>query len=114
MRRALALTRRGLGRSSPNPAVGAVVVARGRVVGQGWHAKAGEPHAEVHALKQAGELARGATIYVTLEPCHHAGRTPPCTQGILAAGIARVVYGFRPQPRVAGGGEVFWLNRGWT
>lgn len=113
MRRALALTRRGLGRSSPNPAVGAVVVARGRVVGQGWHAKAGEPHAEVHALKQAGELARGATIYVTLEPCHHAGRTPPCTQGILAAGIARVVYGASdPNPRVAGGGGSFLAEQG--
>lgn len=113
MRRALALTRRGLGSSSPNPAVGAVVVADGRVVGQGWHAKAGEPHAEVHALGQAGPLARGATIYVTLEPCHHAGRTPPCTQAVLAAGIARVVYGASdPNPRVAGGGGRFLAELG--
>ncbi len=113
MRRALALTRRGLGASSPNPAVGAVVVSDGRVVGRGWHAKAGEPHAEVHALRQAGPRAKGATIYVTLEPCHHAGRTPPCTQAVLEAGIARVVYGAAdPNPRVAGGGGRFLAERG--
>ena len=113
MRRALALTRRGLGLSSPNPAVGAVVVADGQVVGQGWHAKAGEPHAEVHALRQAGPLALGATIYVTLEPCHHAGRTPPCTKAILAAGIKRVVFGASdPNPRVAGGGGSFLAEQG--
>ncbi|MFH2127366.1 MAG: bifunctional diaminohydroxyphosphoribosylaminopyrimidine deaminase/5-amino-6-(5-phosphoribosylamino)uracil reductase RibD [Pseudomonadota bacterium] len=113
MRRALALTRRGLGHSSPNPAVGAVVVRNGQVVGQGWHAKAGEPHAEVHALRGAGELARGAAIYVTLEPCHHAGRTPPCTKAILAAGIERVVYGASdPNPRVPGGGGRFLSEQG--
>lgn len=113
MRRALALTRRGLGTSSPNPAVGAVVVREGRVVGRGWHAKAGEPHAEVHALRAAGELAKSATIYVTLEPCHHAGRTPPCTKAILAAGIKRVVYGASdPNPRVAGGGGAFLAEQG--
>lgn len=105
MRRALALARKGLGRSSPNPAVGAVVVRDGLVVGQGFHAMAGTPHAEVHALRQAGGLAQGATIYVTLEPCNHQGRTPPCTQGILAAGIARVVYGASdPNPKAQGGG----------
>ncbi len=109
MRRALRLARRGLGRSSPNPAVGAVVVRQGQVVGQGYHARAGTPHAEVHALAAAGELARGATLYVTLEPCHHQGRTPPCTRAILEAGIARVVYGATdPNPRVEGGGGA-WL-----
>jgi diaminohydroxyphosphoribosylaminopyrimidine deaminase/5-amino-6-(5-phosphoribosylamino)uracil reductase len=113
MKRALALTRRGLGRSSPNPAVGAVVVAGGRVVGQGWHAKAGEAHAEVRALEQAGEMAQGATLYVTLEPCHHAGRTPPCTATVLAAGVGRVVYGVSdPNPRVAGGGGEFLAGQG--
>ena len=113
MQRALALTRRGLGHSSPNPAVGAVVVRGGQVVGQGWHAKAGEPHAEVHALRAAGEQAQGATIYVTLEPCHHQGRTPPCTQAIKQAGIARVVYGASdPNPRVAGGGGGYLAEQG--
>lgn len=115
MRRALRLARRGLGRSSPNPAVGAVVVKEGRVVGKGFHAKAGTPHAEVHALAEAGELARGATIYVTLEPCHHQGRTPPCTRAILQAGIRRVVYGASdPNPRVAGGGGEFLRRQGLT
>ncbi|MCB2228457.1 MAG: bifunctional diaminohydroxyphosphoribosylaminopyrimidine deaminase/5-amino-6-(5-phosphoribosylamino)uracil reductase RibD [Desulfarculaceae bacterium] len=113
MLRALALTRRGLGFSSPNPAVGAVVVAHGRIVGQGWHAKAGTPHAEVHALADAGEAAQGATIYVTLEPCHHQGRTPPCTSAIQKAGIARVVYGASdPNPKVAGGGGQFLAAQG--
>ncbi|MBI4798833.1 MAG: bifunctional diaminohydroxyphosphoribosylaminopyrimidine deaminase/5-amino-6-(5-phosphoribosylamino)uracil reductase RibD, partial [Desulfarculus sp.] len=105
MRRALSLARKGLGRSSPNPAVGAVVVRDGRVVGRGYHAQAGTPHAEVHALQEAGELARGASIYVTLEPCNHQGRTPPCTGAILAAGIARVIYGASdPNPQAQGGG----------
>lgn len=106
MRRALNLARKGLGRSSPNPAVGAVVVAAGRVVGQGFHAKAGQPHAEVHALAAAGPAAKGADIYVTLEPCNHAGRTPPCTKAILEAGIARVFYGASdPNPKATGGGD---------
>ncbi|MCA1905264.1 MAG: bifunctional diaminohydroxyphosphoribosylaminopyrimidine deaminase/5-amino-6-(5-phosphoribosylamino)uracil reductase RibD [Desulfarculus sp.] len=106
MRLALGQARRGLGRSSPNPAVGAVVVKDGAVVGRGFHARAGEPHAEVHALAAAGAAARGAAIYVTLEPCNHHGRTPPCTQAILAAGIARVVYGASdPNPKAQGGGE---------
>ncbi len=113
MRRALRLARRGLGRSSPNPAVGAVVVRDGAVVGEGFHAKAGEPHAEVHALRAAGQAARGATVYVTLEPCHHAGRTPPCTKALLEAGVARVVYGASdPNPRVAGGGGAFLASKG--
>ena len=106
MRQALRLARRGLGRSAPNPAVGAVVARDGVIVGRGFHAQAGTPHAEVHALAQAGQAARGATIYVTLEPCNHQGRTPPCTRAILAAGIARVVYGAGdPNPKAQGGGE---------
>lgn len=106
MRRALELAARGLGRTSPNPAVGAVV-ARGEViVGEGFHRRAGEPHAEPIALGHAGEAARGADLYVTLEPCCHHGRTPPCTDAIIAAGIARVFYAMRdPDPRCAGGGE---------
>ena len=113
MRRALTLAGKGLGKSSPNPAVGAVVVNDGRIVGQGYHQKAGTPHAEVHALAMAGELAKGADIYVTLEPCHHAGRTPPCTGAILAAGIKRVVYGASdPNPKVAGGGGDFLRSQG--
>ncbi len=113
MRRALRLARKGLGRSSPNPAVGAVVVKDGRVVGQGFHDRCGTPHAEVRALAEAGDQARGAAIYVTLEPCHHQGRTPPCTKAILEAGIRRVVYGASdPNPRVAGGGGAFLAARG--
>lgn len=106
MREALKLARRGVGRTSPNPAVGAVVVAGGRIVGRGFHPRAGEPHAEVFALDEAGEAARGATLYVTLEPCCHTGRTPPCTDRILEAGIGRVVYAIGdPNPRVSGGGR---------
>lgn len=113
MRAALRLARRGLGKSSPNPAVGAVVVRGGAIVGRGFHARAGEPHAEVHALRDAGQAARGATIYVTLEPCHHSGRTPPCTKAILKAGIRRVVYGASdPNPKVAGGGGDFLTGKG--
>ncbi|MDN5344971.1 MAG: diaminohydroxyphosphoribosylaminopyrimidine deaminase [Clostridia bacterium] len=105
MRRALDLARQGLGRTSPNPVVGAVIVRDGRVVGEGYHQKAGTPHAEIHALQAAGEAARGATLYVTLEPCCHYGRTPPCTEAIIAAGIRRVVAAMAdPNPRVAGGG----------
>lgn len=91
MRRALQLARKGLGWTSPNPAVGALVVREGKVAGEGYHRKAGGRHAEVFALEQAGELARGATIYVTLEPCNHYGRTPPCTRALLNAGIRRAV-----------------------
>ncbi|CAO0820162.1 Diaminohydroxyphosphoribosylaminopyrimidine deaminase / 5-amino-6-(5-phosphoribosylamino)uracil reductase [Desulfarculales bacterium] len=105
MRRALALARKGLGRSSPNPAVGAVVIQNGHILGRGYHALAGTPHAEVHALSQAGQPAQGATIYVTLEPCNHQGRTLPCTRAILEAGISRVVYGASdPNPKAQGGG----------
>ena len=91
MRLALRLARKGLGRTSPNPAVGAVVVAGGRVVGTGWHRQAGTEHAEVLALREAGDAARGATLYVTLEPCAHHGRTPPCVEAVLASGVGRVV-----------------------
>lgn len=106
MRRALEHARRGVGRTTPNPAVGACVVSdEGVVVGQGAHEKAGEPHAEVHALDEAGEAARGATLYCTLEPCCHVGRTGPCTERIIAAGIRRVVVAMEdPFPRVRGGG----------
>lgn len=101
---ALALGRRGLGRAWPNPAVGCVVVRDGRVLGRGWTADGGRPHAEVRALAQAGD-ARGATAYVTLEPCAHHGRTPPCAEALVAAGVARVVVATGdPDPRVAGRG----------
>src|SRR5437588_12799693 len=91
MRRALRLAERARGRTAPNPMVGAVVVSGQERVGEGYHHRAGEPHAEVLALRKAGERARGATLYVTLEPCCHHGRTPPCTEAIVAAGIRRVV-----------------------
>ncbi|MCE5238891.1 bifunctional diaminohydroxyphosphoribosylaminopyrimidine deaminase/5-amino-6-(5-phosphoribosylamino)uracil reductase RibD [bacterium] len=106
MSSACRLARRGLGRTSPNPPVGAVVVGPdGTLLGRGWHRRAGEPHAEPLALGEAGESARGATLYCTLEPCCHQGRTPPCTDAIIAAGIRRVVYGLTdPDPRCAGGG----------
>src|SRR5918911_3276125 len=89
MRRALSLARRGWGQTAPNPLVGAVVVRDGRVVGEGWHARYGEAHAEVNALAAAGETARGATLYVTLEPCCHFGKTPPCTDALIQAGVGR-------------------------
>src|SRR3712207_4489447 len=91
MTRAIELAQRGLGRVSPNPVVGAVIVRDGDVVGEGWHGEFGGPHAEVNALSDAGPDAAGATMYVTLEPCCHHGKTPPCTDAILEAGIARVV-----------------------
>ncbi|MBI4794053.1 MAG: bifunctional diaminohydroxyphosphoribosylaminopyrimidine deaminase/5-amino-6-(5-phosphoribosylamino)uracil reductase RibD [Deltaproteobacteria bacterium] len=106
MRMALLEARKGLGRTSPNPAVGAVIVKDGKVIARGYHRKAGTPHAEVHALREAGDNARGATLYVTLEPCNHTGRTPPCTRAILAAGISRVVVGMiDPNPHVSGAGS---------
>lgn len=105
MHLALRLAAKGRGKTSPNPMVGAVVVRGSRIVGRGYHHKAGEPHAEVLALRQAGNRARGATLYLNLEPCSHFGRTPPCTDTILQAGIRRVVTGMKdPNPLVAGKG----------
>jgi len=113
MRLALQLAVKGQGRTSPNPCVGAVIVLGDQVVGQGYHQKAGTPHAEVHALADAGEKAAGSTLYVTLEPCNHTGRTPPCTEAILGAGIARVVVGMLdPNPTVDGGGCNFLTVNG--
>jgi diaminohydroxyphosphoribosylaminopyrimidine deaminase/5-amino-6-(5-phosphoribosylamino)uracil reductase len=106
MELALTLGRRGLGRTWPNPAVGAVVVKDGIIVGRGWTQPGGRPHGEPEALKRAGEAARGATLYVTLEPCSHFGRTPPCADAVIAAGIARVVSATQdPNPEVAGQGH---------
>ncbi len=105
MRAALALARRGLGTVWPNPAVGCVIVRDGRVVGRGWTQPGGRPHAETEALARAGDQAQGATAYVTLEPCCHWGRTPPCADALIAAGLSRVVVALEdPDPRVAGGG----------
>src|SRR5690348_16878859 len=104
MRRALDLARRGWGQTAPNPMVGAVVVRDGQIVGEGFHARHGEEHAEIAALREAGERARGATLYVTLEPCGHYGKTPPCADAIVAAGIARVVVATEDaNPEAAGG-----------
>lgn len=112
MRRALRLARRGLGYTAPNPAVGAVVVRGGVVVGEGFHRAAGTPHAEVHALARAGRRATGATLYVTLEPCAHQGRTGPCCVAVAAAGIRRVVAAtLDPNPQVAGKGVAYLRRR---
>lgn len=106
MRRALELAERGWGHTAPNPMVGAVVVRGGEIVGEGYHAVYGGPHAEVVALNHAGEKARGATLYVTLEPCMHTGKTPPCTEAVLAAGIRRVVAAVEdPNPMARGGAK---------
>jgi diaminohydroxyphosphoribosylaminopyrimidine deaminase/5-amino-6-(5-phosphoribosylamino)uracil reductase len=132
MRRCLELALKAHGRTAPNPLVGAVVVDdNGEVIAEGYHRRRGEPHAEVHALKEAGERARGQTLYVNLEPCCHFGKTPPCTDAVIASGVKRVVAGMTdPNPKVAGGGiaalrkagievvsdvlesECRWLNRG--
>lgn len=106
MRRALALAANGWGQTAPNPMVGAVVVRDGVIVGEGWHTRLGAAHAEVEALRQAGESARGATMYVTLEPCNHHGRTGPCSEAVIGAGVARVVAATRdPHPVAQGGVE---------
>jgi diaminohydroxyphosphoribosylaminopyrimidine deaminase/5-amino-6-(5-phosphoribosylamino)uracil reductase len=106
LERALELAERGRGTTHPNPVVGAVVVRDGEVVGEGWHERKGGPHAEVVALEAAGEAARGATLYVTQEPCRHTGATPPCTKAVLESGIARVVAGaLDPNPKAGGGLE---------
>lgn len=113
MKTALSLAEQGRGWTSPNPMVGAVVVKDGQVVGTGFHRRAGGPHAEVHALEEAGHSARGATLYVTLEPCNHTGRTPPCTQAILKSGVSKVVAGMKdPNPEVAGGGLAYLASQG--
>lgn len=115
MRLALALAARGLGNVWPNPAVGCVLVREGRIVGRGWTQPGGRPHAERRALDQAGAEARGATAYVTLEPCSHHGKTPPCAEGLIGAGVARVVSAMTdPDPRVAGRGHAMLRAAGIT
>ena len=105
MARALSLARRGLYTTDPNPRVGCVLVHDGEIVGEGWHERAGAAHAEIHALASAGPRARGATAYVSLEPCSHYGRTPPCADALIKAGVARVVVAMEdPNPAVAGSG----------
>ena len=103
MRRALELARKGQGRTSPNPMVGAVLVKNGRVVGEGYHRKAGLPHGEIEALRRAGKKAQGADLYVNLEPCCHIGKTPPCTEAIIAAGVRKVIVGMRDPNKLVGG-----------
>jgi diaminohydroxyphosphoribosylaminopyrimidine deaminase/5-amino-6-(5-phosphoribosylamino)uracil reductase len=113
MAQALRLAEKGLYSTTPNPRVGCVIVKDGAVIGKGWHAVAGEPHAEIHALREAGEAARGATVYVTLEPCSHHGRTPPCAQALVEAGVARVVAAMEdPNPLVAGEGLALLAQAG--
>jgi diaminohydroxyphosphoribosylaminopyrimidine deaminase/5-amino-6-(5-phosphoribosylamino)uracil reductase len=113
MARAMRLAERGLLTTAPNPRVGCVLVNAGTVVGEGWHERAGQPHAEINALQQAGSRAAGATAYVTLEPCCHQGRTPPCTDALMAAGVTRVVAAMQdPNPQVAGQGLTALRNAG--
>ena len=105
MQRCIELAKQAAGQTAPNPMVGAVVVKDGEIIGEGFHPGAGQPHAEVFALREAGEAAKGATIYVSLEPCNHYGRTPPCSLAVVKAGLAKVVVGMvDPDPRVDGGG----------
>ncbi|MGB3213074.1 MAG: bifunctional diaminohydroxyphosphoribosylaminopyrimidine deaminase/5-amino-6-(5-phosphoribosylamino)uracil reductase RibD [Desulforhopalus sp.] len=113
MRLALKQAQKGVGRTSPNPCVGAVIVKDGEVIAQGYHKKSGSPHAEIHALRNASESVLGASIYVTLEPCNHTGKTPPCSQAILEHGLSRVVIGMPdPNPLVNGGGIDFLKSHG--
>ena len=113
MRLALREARKGMGRTSPNPCVGAIIVRDQVIVATGYHKKAGTPHAEIHALCQAGALASGATLYVTLEPCNHTGRTPPCSKAIAASGIRRVIVGMQdPNPLVDGSGNSYLQSQG--
>ncbi len=113
MRMALQEARKGIGRTAPNPCVGAIIVKDNRIIAKGYHKKAGTPHAEVNALRKAGGEACDATIYVTLEPCNHTGRTPPCSHAILASGITRVVVGMEdPNPLVDGSGNSFLRKNG--
>ena len=113
MRLTIELAEKAKGRTSPNPMVGAVIVKDGEIVGRGYHQKAGTPHAEIHAIEDAGEKAKDATIYVSLEPCSHYGRTPPCTQAIINAGLSRVVMAMTdPNPRVDGGGKAILESHG--
>ncbi|HEY6866875.1 MAG TPA: bifunctional diaminohydroxyphosphoribosylaminopyrimidine deaminase/5-amino-6-(5-phosphoribosylamino)uracil reductase RibD, partial [Candidatus Eisenbacteria bacterium] len=111
MRRALALAERGRGRTRPNPVVGAVIARGGRVVAEGWHARLGDRHAEVMALERAGRRARGATMFVTLEPCAHTGRTPPCVEALIGAGIRRCVVAVRDPHRIVDGRGLRRLRR---
>lgn len=105
MARALQLAERGLNTTTPNPRVGCVIVKNDNIIGQGWHARAGAPHAEINALLEAGDAAKGATVYVTLEPCSHYGRTPPCADALAEAGVARVIAAMTdPNPQVSGNG----------
>jgi diaminohydroxyphosphoribosylaminopyrimidine deaminase/5-amino-6-(5-phosphoribosylamino)uracil reductase len=113
MARALELARKGVYSTHPNPRVGCVIVKDGAIVGEGWHVRAGEPHAEVHALRQAGDKTKDGTAYVTLEPCSHHGRTPPCADALVNAGVARVVAAMQdPNPDVAGRGLLRLMNAG--
>lgn len=114
MKKALRLARKGLGRTSPNPMVGAVIVRDGKAIASGYHRKAGENHAEVEALSDlGGKVDSGDTLYVTLEPCNHHGKTPPCTEAILRSGIKHVVIGMKdPNPDVSGGGEEYLRKNG--
>ena len=105
MQRCIQLAKQAAGKTSPNPLVGSVIVKDGKIIGEGYHPQAGQPHAEVFALKDAGDAAKGATVYVNLEPCNHYGRTPPCSEALIAAGVTKVVVGMVDcDPRVAGGG----------
>ncbi|NNK96265.1 MAG: bifunctional diaminohydroxyphosphoribosylaminopyrimidine deaminase/5-amino-6-(5-phosphoribosylamino)uracil reductase RibD, partial [Desulfobacterales bacterium] len=115
MKLALREARKGVGRTSPNPCVGAVIVKNNEIIAKGYHKKAGTPHAEIHALQKAGSNAMNATLYVTLEPCNHVGRTPPCSHAIAGSGISKVVIGMLdPNPLVDGSGAQYLRKKGIT